>query len=210
MSQLNFIQYIFNIRGYIIGSKYSDSFRGNDQDNSFHGLGGNDTFEGSKGNDELIGGDGRDSIRYNFSPLDQGVNVNLAANSVDKGVGNGVDYVSGIEVVVVDAGGASHTQTTDANGAAAFSGLAPGNRRSITARSAETAPAMPGAGGGQRPRFETTTILDHCSDRITVPLRLTASGPNWLGAHELEAYGVSEPDRENQATGKKKEKKGQE
>ena len=31
-------------------------------------------------------------------------------------------------------------------------------------------------------------------------LRLTASGPNWLGAHELEAYGVSEPDRENQAT----------
>lgn len=33
-------------------------------------------------------------------------------------------------------------------------------------------------------------------------LRLTASGPNWLGAFELEAYGVSEPDRENKATGK--------
>ena len=83
----------------IIGSQYSDSFRGNDEDNSFHGLDGNDSFIGSKGNDELIGGGGRDSIHYNFSSLDQGVNVNLAANSVDKGVGNGVDYVSGIEVV---------------------------------------------------------------------------------------------------------------
>jgi hypothetical protein len=95
----------------------------------------------------------------------------VAVVSAESGAG-----MSGIEVTVIDAGGASHTQTTDAGGLAAFSGLAPGNRRSITAESTETVPAMPGAGGGQRPRFETTTVLDHCSDQITVPLRLTASG----------------------------------
>jgi hypothetical protein len=82
--------------------------------------------------------------------------------------------MSGVEVVVVDAGGASHQKTTGPDGLAAFSGLAPGNRRSITARSGETVPAMPGA--GQRPKFETTTVLDHCSNQITIPLQLTGSG----------------------------------
>jgi|GEM_PF-3434750 len=97
----------------------------------------------------------------------------LAVTVVSANSGAGM---SGIEVVVVDAGGGSHTQTTDSNGAAAFSGLAPGNRRSITARSNEKVSAMPGAGDGERPRFETTTVLEHCSNQITIPLHLTASG----------------------------------
>ena len=42
--------------------------------------------------------------------------------------------------------------------------------------SGQTVPAMPGAGGADRPRFETTTVLDHCTDEITIPLHLTASG----------------------------------
>jgi hypothetical protein len=72
---------------------------------------------------------------------------------------------SGIQVTVVDSAGAFHHALTNASGEASFSGLAPGRRNSITAR--ET---------GDNPIFEMTSVLDHCSDRITVPMRRTADG----------------------------------
>jgi hypothetical protein len=82
--------------------------------------------------------------------------------------------VAGARVTVVDAQGLPGTAVTDAQGLAQFDALSPGVRQSITAVSDQAVPALPGT--GDRPRFETTTVLDHCSDRITVPLRLSASG----------------------------------
>jgi hypothetical protein len=84
--------------------------------------------------------------------------------------------IAGAEVIVVDNGGASHSQTTDASGLASFSGLAAGNRQSINVIPAETVPALPGTGDAERPRYEATSILDHCSANITVPVYRTASG----------------------------------
>lgn len=85
--------------------------------------------------------------------------------------------VSGAQVSVVDSGGTSSNANTDAQGLAAFTGLADGNRQSITAVSPETVDALPGTGDvNQRPRYETTSVLDVCAASITIPLRLTASG----------------------------------
>lgn len=84
--------------------------------------------------------------------------------------------MSGVGVTVVDAADVSHQKTTDASGVATFSGLAAGARKSITAKSSETVAPMPGAAGGDRPKYETTTVLDHCSDKITIPVRLSGSG----------------------------------
>ena len=88
----------------VVGSNYDDILTGDEKDNELDGRGGNDTFYGSKGNDTLIGGDDVgtvDTVDYGYyGSLDQGVNVNLATNSVDKGDGNGQDSVSGIEGVV--------------------------------------------------------------------------------------------------------------
>ena len=84
--------------------------------------------------------------------------------------------LAGIHVTVVDNAGAAHTADTDAAGIATFSSLATGPRRSITAKSDETVPPLPGPGGPDRPRYETTTVLGPCTDQITIPLHLTASG----------------------------------
>jgi hypothetical protein len=84
--------------------------------------------------------------------------------------------LAGAHVTVVDDAGATHTADTDAAGIATFSSLATGPRRSITAKSDETVPPLPGPGGPDRPRYETTTVLGPCTDGITIPLRLTASG----------------------------------
>jgi hypothetical protein len=37
-------------------------------------------------------------------------------------------------------------------------------------------PALPGTNDADRPRFETTTVLDHCAEEIVIRLRYTASG----------------------------------
>jgi hypothetical protein len=84
--------------------------------------------------------------------------------------------MSGVHVTVVDAGDASHTADTNASGDAAFTGLAAGTRKSITARSDDMVPAMPDAPAGDRPKYEVTSVLDHCSGEITIPLKLTSSG----------------------------------
>jgi hypothetical protein len=84
--------------------------------------------------------------------------------------------LAGAHVTVVDNAGATHTADTDAAGIATFSSLATGPRRSITVKSDETVPPLPGPGGPDRPRYETTTVLGPCTDEIAIPLRLTASG----------------------------------
>jgi hypothetical protein len=84
--------------------------------------------------------------------------------------------IPGAHATVVDADGVSHVVGTDAAGVASFENLAPGSRQYITVVSDEAVPALPGTPDSERPRFETTTVLDHCSSELTVPLRLTASG----------------------------------
>jgi hypothetical protein len=84
--------------------------------------------------------------------------------------------IEGADVTVVDADGTSHTMDTDAGGVASLDGLAPGIRQSITVESDEMVPALHGTGAVERVRFERTTVLDHCADVITIPLRLTESG----------------------------------
>ena len=102
-----------------------------------------------------------------------GCEAALAVTVVEAGSGAAM---SGVEVTVVDAGDAATTQTTDQSGVASFSGLAAGTRKSITAKASETVAPMPGATGGDRPKYETTTVLNHCSDKIVIPVRLTGSG----------------------------------
>ncbi len=84
--------------------------------------------------------------------------------------------LSGVHVKVVDAGGAHHDTDTGADGKAQFSSLADGTRRSISAVSDEMVPALPLAPAGQRRKYEITTVLEHCSGTITLPLRRTTSG----------------------------------
>ena len=86
------------------------------------------------------------------------------------------DPVASAHVTVVDAAGATHAVDTNAAGIAAFSGLATGPRRSITVVSDQRVPPLPGPGGPYRPRYETTTVLGPCTDAITIPMKLTASG----------------------------------
>jgi len=88
--------------------------------------------------------------------------------------------VEGSHVTVADSDGVSHTADTNASGVASFDSLAPGPRQHITVVSDETVPALAGTPDLDRPRFETTTVLDSCSSEITVPLRLTASGESVL------------------------------
>jgi len=90
------------------------------------------------------------------------------------------DTLEGVHVTVVDAGDASQTVDTDASGVAAFTGLTAGNRKSITAVSDETVAAIRYITGPDRPRYETTTLLDHCASNVTLPLQETRSG-SWSG-----------------------------
>jgi hypothetical protein len=84
--------------------------------------------------------------------------------------------ISGVHVTVVDAEESSHVTDTNEQGLAVFDSLATGRRKSITAVSDEIVPALPGTNDDDRPRFENTTVLDHCTDQITIPMKLTASG----------------------------------
>jgi len=82
--------------------------------------------------------------------------------------------LSGAHVKVVDAEGHEHNADTGANGKASFSSLAKGPRRSITVFSDERVPAL--AGSGERPKYEVTTLLEHCAAVVTIPLKLSGSG----------------------------------
>jgi hypothetical protein len=102
----------------------------------------------------------------------------VCEDSLDVTAVNALDGspIEGAHVAVVDADGTSHAIDTHADGVASFSGLSPGKRQSIAVGSDDMVPALPGIGAGSRVRFEITTVLDHCADKITVPLRLTESG----------------------------------
>lgn len=88
----------------------------------------------------------------------------------------GGQAITGAHVTVVDASDGVHNQDTDASGDASFSGLAAGNRKSITVSTDDTVPSLPGAPAGDRPKYETTTLLNHCAGEVTIPLMLTGSG----------------------------------
>ena len=90
------------------------------------------------------------------------------------------DTLSGAHVTVVDAGDNTQTADTDASGVAAFTGLTEGTRKSITAVSDETVTAIRYLPAADRPRYETTTLLDHCASNVTLPLQETRSGA-WSG-----------------------------
>jgi len=88
----------------------------------------------------------------------------------------GGQAIAGAHVTVVDANDGVHNQDTDASGQATLSGLAVGTRKSITVAVDDKVPALPGAPAGDRPKYEATTLLNHCSGEVTVPLMMTASG----------------------------------
>jgi hypothetical protein len=100
-----------------------------------------------------------------------GVDLEVAAINAATG-----EALAGVLVTVVDALGDYHTATTGVLGVAVFDSLADGERQSITAVCDELVPPVGGVGGEDRPRFETTTVMNHCAGRITIPMRYTASG----------------------------------
>ncbi len=121
---------------------------------------------------DSTGKTGTDDVKVTLvehRPCDANLEVTVIA-------ANDRHLVQDASIVVVDSAGDLHQAISGADGVASFSNLASGNRRSITVSTPETAPPVPGAGGAERPRYEVTAVLDHCSDRITVPLRLTTSG----------------------------------
>ncbi len=121
---------------------------------------------------DSTGKTGEDAVRISLvelQPCESGLNVTIIEATSEH-------VVQDASVIVVDSVGDVHQASAGPDGVASFSNLAPGNRRSITASTSETVPSIPGAGGEERPRYEVTTVLDHCSDRITIPLRLTTSG----------------------------------
>jgi hypothetical protein len=84
--------------------------------------------------------------------------------------------LTGAHVTVEDSAGFAHESDTNGSGLASFSNLSTGLRRSITVVSDAVVPALPGTGGTTRPKYEMTTVLNHCAASLTVPLRLTRSG----------------------------------
>jgi len=103
------------------------------------------------------------------SPCEDSLVVTVIAGSSGAAQAN-------FHVVVVDADSASHTLDTAANGQASFSGLAIGTRQSITVYSDEKVTALEGAPDAERPRWETTSVIEHCSGEITIPVHLSDSG----------------------------------
>jgi hypothetical protein len=98
----------------------------------------------------------------------------LVVTALDAG---GEGGVAGAQVIVLDAAGAEHTATTDGDGRAIFSSLADGDRQSITVVAAEQVEAWELSGDpNPRPRYETTTVVNHCGSAITIPLLETKSG----------------------------------
>lgn len=99
--------------------------------------------------------------------------ANLAVKVIEA---QGGEAIPGAQVTVIDFDEATHQSETDARGEASFDGLASGRRRSITVQSSQVVPPLPGVGGNDRPKYEITTVMDHCSDEIIIPVRLTESG----------------------------------
>jgi hypothetical protein len=83
--------------------------------------------------------------------------------------------IDGAHVTVVDSNGIAHTADTSTEGIAVFDALAAGARRSISVISDVKVSSITGP-STQRPKFESTTVMDICSDDITIPIRLTGSG----------------------------------
>jgi hypothetical protein len=127
--------------------------------------------------DSLGGHDRDDSDRDSLlvqvierTPCDETLEVHVMAAA-------DASPLSQATVSVVDAAGAVHSGTSDADGLVVLDGLAPGRRRSISAWSDQTVAPLPGsAAGGQRPRYQAVSVLDHCSGRLTLPLPLSDSG----------------------------------
>jgi hypothetical protein len=92
------------------------------------------------------------------------------------------ETLEGVHVTVIDAGDNTQTADTNASGVAAFTGLTAGTRKSITAVSDQTAPIIRYLTGADRARFETTTLVNHCASRVTIPLQETRSG-EWAGSY---------------------------
>ncbi len=85
----------------VVGSDFDDILTGNNASNTLHGGGGDDRFVGSKGNDQLFGGDDVDTVdTVDYSNDDKAIDANLTAHRVNKGAGNGIDRIDGIENVV--------------------------------------------------------------------------------------------------------------
>ena len=91
------------------------------------------------------------------------------------------EAMQGVHVTVIDASENTQTADTNASGVATFTGLTEGTRKSITAVSDETAPIIRYLTGPDRPRYETTTLANHCASEVTIPLQETRSG-EWAGS----------------------------
>ncbi|WP_420547169.1 Ig-like domain-containing protein [Curvivirga sp.] len=76
----------------IIGSGFSDSLKGNDQDNKLEGGAGDDSLIGGAGSDILDGGTGEDTADYSTSS--EGVTVDLSTATVSGGDAAGDTLIS--------------------------------------------------------------------------------------------------------------------
>ncbi len=90
------------------GGAGNDKFTGSNLDSVFYGNDGNDLFIGNEGQHVFLGGNGSDTVNYALSNL--GVSINLAANNVGGGFGEG-DNISSIENVV----GSAHNDVVAGN-----------------------------------------------------------------------------------------------
>jgi Ca2+-binding RTX toxin-like protein len=95
----------------VIGTVNADKIGGSADDNELIGQAGDDALLGSAGNDVLDGGDGRDTVDY--SGLSSAVTLR-SSGVIDKG-DNGIDVITGIEVITGAAGQRNVIDGTTAN-----------------------------------------------------------------------------------------------
>ncbi len=86
--------------------------------------------------------------------------------------------IEGAAVTVVDAASnVAQPVITDAMGLAQFTGLTSGARESITVSEGTLVAALPYSGDGtQRSKYETTQVINLCTEDITIPLQMTDAG----------------------------------
>ncbi|ASF46924.1 beta strand repeat-containing protein [Methylovulum psychrotolerans] len=103
-----------------IGNQLDNVLTGNAADNTLFGYVGNDTLNGNDGNDSLVGGAGDDTLNggngidiAQYYGATAGVTVDLAITAAQNTGGEGVDTLSGIEVV--NGSAYNDTLTGDAN-----------------------------------------------------------------------------------------------
>lgn len=124
------LDYVANIQT-LIGTNFSDSFRGDSNANTLFGMQGDDFFIGSAGGDTYDGGAGVDTLNYGATTNIQRISANLASGTATltfQGGGTSVDSLTSIENIQATSGNdnvvgnALDNTITDAGGNDTFDG----------------------------------------------------------------------------------------